>query len=154
MKEVFIPEYLAKDKSTLKELLTDMQYHVTQENGTEPPFSGEYCNNFDKGVYVDVTTGEPLFQSGDKFRSDCGWASFSKPISPDVIREKTDSSMGLERTEVRSRSGDCHLGHVFNDGPKDSGGLRYCINSASIRFIPYDMLDHERRYSNLKVLFE
>jgi peptide methionine sulfoxide reductase msrA/msrB len=154
MKEVFIPEYLAKSKETLKKVLTDMQYHVTQENGTEPPHSGEYCDEFRRGIYVDVTTGEPLFQSGDKFESGCGWPSFSKPISPDVIRILEDDSLGMQRTEVRSRSGDCHLGHVFEDGPEESGGLRYCINSASLKFIPYEDLDKERRYSNLKVLFE
>ena len=120
-----------------------MQYQVTQENATEYAFSGEYFDNHDKGLYVDVVTGEPLFLSSDKYDSGCGWPSFVKPVIPDVVIEREDTSYGMVRVEVRSRAGDTHLGHVFNDGPADRGGLRYCINSASIRFIPYDEMEAE-----------
>ena len=135
----------APDRKTLKEKLTPEQYHVTQENGTEPPFRNEYWDKFEPGIYVDVTTGEPLFVSTDKFESGCGWPSFSKPIDANGVREKEDSSHGMTRTEVRSASGDAHLGHVFTDGPKEAGGLRYCINSAALRFIPRDKM-HELGY--------
>lgn len=136
-------KYKIKTKEELKNTLNEMQYDVTQNNGTEPPFKNEYYNNFKEGIYVDITTGEPLFVSTDKFESGCGWPSFSKPINPELIKELTDFSHGRIRTEVRSKLGDAHLGHVFNDGPKESGGLRYCINSASLRFIPKEKMEEE-----------
>nr|WP_161979502.1 peptide-methionine (R)-S-oxide reductase MsrB [Streptococcus sp. S784/96/1] len=120
----------------LKTLLSAEEYNVTQKNGTERAFSNRYWDQFESGIYVDVVTGEPLFSSRDKFESGCGWPSFSRPISPDVMVYKEDTSFNMTRTEVRSRVGDSHLGHVFTDGPEDKGGLRYCINSLSIRFIP------------------
>jgi peptide-methionine (R)-S-oxide reductase len=116
--------------------LTPEQFRVTQQSGTERPWSGEYVENKDKGIYVDVVSGEPLFASSDKYESGCGWPSFTKPIEPAHVNELSDMSHGMVRTEVRSAHGDSHLGHVFNDGPRDRGGLRYCINSASLRFIP------------------
>ncbi len=117
------------------ESLTPEQYHVTQESGTEPPGNGEYLANVEPGIYVDIVSGEPLFASSEKFDSGCGWPSFSKPIDNDYINELRDTDHGMIRTEVRSSHGDSHLGHVFPDGPQDRGGLRYCINSASLRFI-------------------
>ncbi|MDD2575354.1 MAG: peptide-methionine (R)-S-oxide reductase MsrB [Acholeplasmataceae bacterium] len=123
--------------------LTDLQKHVTLENGTEPPFNNEYWNHFDKGLYVDILDGTPLFISKDKFESDCGWPSFSKPINRTLIKEKADFSLGMHRIEVRSKEADSHLGHVFTDGPKALGGLRYCINSAALRFIAYEDLERE-----------
>lgn len=129
--------------ATLRKRLTPEQYAVTQKNATEPAFHNEYWNEHRAGIYVDITTGEPLFVSTDKFDSGCGWPSFSKPIQKDLITEKKDTSYGMVRTEVRSKSGDAHLGHVFTDGPKDKGGLRYCINSASLRFIPKDKMKEE-----------
>ena len=146
-------DYPVPDDQVLKEKLTDIQYQVTQNNDTERPYTNEYAATFDKGIYVDVVTGEPLFSSEDKFESGCGWPSFSKPIIPEVVTEHTDTSFNMKRTEVRSRAGDTHLGHVFDDGPKDLGGLRYCINSASIRFIPFDELETEG-YGYLKPLFD
>ncbi|MDF1635329.1 peptide-methionine (R)-S-oxide reductase MsrB [Mycoplana sp. MJR14] len=116
--------------------LTPEQYRVTQQNGTERPFTGEYNDNKRPGIYVDIVSGEPLFASSDKFDSGCGWPSFTKPIEPANVRELQDGSHGMIRTEVRSQHGDSHLGHVFTDGPRDRGGLRYCINSAALRFIP------------------
>lgn len=121
--------------------LNEMEYYVTKQNGTEPPFENEYWNHFEKGIYVDKVSGKPLFTSNDKFDSSCGWPSFSKAISDDEIIELVDKSYGMTRTEVRTELSDIHLGHVFNDGPKDKGGLRYCINSASIQFIPYEKLE-------------
>ena len=141
-------DYPVPDDQVLKEKLTDIQ-----NNDTERPYTNEYAATFDKGIYVDVVTGEPLFSSEDKFESGCGWPSFSKPIIPEVVTEHTDTSFNMKRTEVRSRAGDTHLGHVFDDGPKDLGGLRYCINSASIRFIPFDDLETEG-YGYLKPLFD
>lgn len=129
-------KYQKEDKKVLKEKLTAEQYKVTQENGTEMPFKNEYWDETREGIYVDITTGEPLFISTDKFESGCGWPSFSKPITKKLINEKLDTSAGMDRTEVRSKTGDAHLGHVFNDGPADKGGLRYCINSASLKFVP------------------
>ena len=123
--------------------LTPTQYRVTQENGTERPFTGEYHDNKEPGIYVDVVSGEPLFVSSDKFDSGSGWPSFTKPIEPANVNELRDDSHGMTRTEVRSVHGDSHLGHVFPDGPQDRGGLRYCINSAALRFIPRDEMEAE-----------
>lgn len=119
------------------------QYRVTQENGTERPGSGKYLGNKEPGIYVDVVSGEPLFASGDKYESGCGWPSFTKPIEPAHVAELRDASLGMVRTEVRSTHGDSHLGHVFPDGPADRGGLRYCINSASLRFVHRDDMEAE-----------
>lgn len=121
--------------------LTPEQYRVTQQNGTERPGTGEYLHNHEPGIYVDVVTGEPLFASSDKFDSGCGWPSFTKPIEPVNVKELRDTSHGMVRTEVRSVHGESHLGHVFPDGPRDRGGLRYCINSASLRFIHRDDME-------------
>ncbi|EEQ93303.1 peptide-methionine (R)-S-oxide reductase MsrB [Brucella sp. ZJ1_1] len=123
--------------------LTPEQYRVTQESGTERPGTGEYLYNKEPGIYVDIVSGEPLFASADKYESHCGWPSFTKPIEPANVAELTDVSHGMVRTEVRSAHGDSHLGHVFPDGPVDRGGLRYCINSASLRFIPKDRMEAE-----------
>jgi len=123
--------------------LTPEQYRVTQQMGTEAPGTGPYLNNKEPGIYVDIVSGEPLFASSDKFESGCGWPSFTKPIEPANINELHDTTHGMIRTEVRSAFGDSHLGHVFPDGPKDRGGLRYCINSASLRFIPRDRMEAE-----------
>jgi peptide-methionine (R)-S-oxide reductase len=125
------------------EALTPEQFHITQKNGTEPPFTGEYWNNHEPGLYVDVVSGEPLFASGDKFESGSGWPSFTKPVDAANVVEKRDLSHFMIRTEVRSAHGDSHLGHVFTDGPTEAGGLRYCINSASLRFIHRDDLQKE-----------
>ena len=123
--------------------LTPEQFRVTQKSGTEAPGSGELLDNEEPGIYVDIVSGEPLFASADKFESHCGWPSFTKPIEPAHVNELKDASHGMVRTEVRSTHGDSHLGHVFNDGPRDRGGLRYCINSASLRFIPRDDMEAE-----------
>ncbi|MFC6117659.1 peptide-methionine (R)-S-oxide reductase MsrB [Macrococcoides bohemicum] len=132
--------------------LNEIEYYVTKQNGTEPPFENEYWNHFEKGIYVDKVSGKPLFTSNDKFDSSCGWPSFSKAISDDEIIELVDKSYGMTRTEVRTELSDIHLGHVFNDGPKDKGGLRYCINSASIQFIPYEKLEALGYSEYIKVL--
>ncbi len=121
--------------------LTPEQYRVTQQNGTEYPGTGELLHNKKPGIYVDIVSGEPLFASSDKFESGCGWPSFTKPIEPANVKELKDSSHGMIRTEVRSAHGDSHLGHVFTDGPRDRGGLRYCINSASLRFVPREQME-------------
>ncbi len=123
--------------------LTPMQFRVTQESATERPGTGEYLHNHEPGIYVDIVSGEPLFASSDKFESGCGWPSFTKPIVADYVSELRDNTHGMVRTEVRSTHGDSHLGHVFNDGPPEAGGLRYCINSASLRFIPRDRMAAE-----------
>lgn len=135
--------YAKPDDATLRSQLTAEQYAVTQKNATEPAFKNEYWDEHRPGIYVDITTGEPLFVSTDKFDSGCGWPSFSKPIDTKLIAEKTDDSYGMQRTEVRSKTGNAHLGHVFEDGPADKGGLRYCINSASLRFIPKEKMQAE-----------
>ena len=123
--------------------LSPEQFHVTQENGTERPGSGTYLGNKEPGIYVDIVSGEPLFASSDKYESGCGWPSFTKPIEPAHVTELRDATLGMVRTEVRSAHGDSHLGHVFPDGPKDRGGLRYCINSASLRFVHRDDMQAE-----------
>ncbi|MCA1439915.1 peptide-methionine (R)-S-oxide reductase MsrB [Ensifer sp. IC4062] len=133
--------YKKTDEAVRK--LTPEQFRVTQQNGTERPFTGEYNDNKRPGIYVDIVSGEPLFASADKFDSGCGWPSFTKPIVPANVKELRDDSYGMIRTEVRSRHGDSHLGHVFPDGPQDRGGLRYCINSASLRFIPREEMEAE-----------
>ena len=135
--------YQKPDDATLRKKLSAEQYAVTQKNATEPAFHNEFWNEHRPGIYVDITTGEPLFVSTDKFDSGCGWPSFSKPIQKELIAEKKDTTHGMIRTEVRSKTGDAHLGHVFTDGPKDKGGLRYCINSASLRFIPKEKMKEE-----------
>jgi len=121
--------------------LTPEQFRVTQKSGTEAPGTGALLDNHEPGIYVDIVSGEPLFASSDKFESGCGWPSFTKPIEPAHVKELRDSSHGMIRTEVRSNGADSHLGHVFNDGPRDRGGLRYCINSASLRFIHRDEME-------------
>ncbi len=123
--------------------LTPEQFRVTQQDGTERPGTGQYLANKEPGIYVDIVSGEPLFASSDKFDSGCGWPSFTKPIEPVNVQELVDDSLGMRRTEVRSANGDSHLGHVFNDGPRDRGGLRYCINSASLRFVARDDMESE-----------
>ena len=133
--------YEKTSQAVLKEKLSEESYRVTQEAATEAPFSNAYDQTFEEGIYVDITTGEPLFFAKDKFASGCGWPSFSRPISKELIHYYQDLSHGMERIEVRSRSGNAHLGHVFTDGPRELGGLRYCINSASLRFIAKDEME-------------
>ena len=130
-----------EEQQQLRERLSEMAYKVTQENGTEPPFENEYNAHFEPGIYVDVVTKRPLFSSRDKFESGCGWPAFAKPINSAYVREKRDLSHGMFRTEVRSRIGDSHLGHVFSDGPIERGGMRYCINSAALEFIPESKME-------------
>lgn len=140
-----------KNKDDLKKKLTPLQYHVTQEQGTERPFENEFWNHHEDGIYVDIVSGEPLFSSLDKFDSSCGWPSFAKPLSS--VETKMDKSYGMIRTEVRSKTANSHLGHLFTDGPLELGGYRYCINSASLRFIPKKDLKKEG-YEAYLVLFE
>ena len=145
--------YKRKDVETLKRELSPIEYAVTMEDATESPYTGEYWNSFEEGIYVDITSGEPLFSSKDKFNSSCGWPSFSKPIEKDVTKYYKDTSHFMERIEVRSRVGDAHLGHVFEDGPLELGGLRYCINSAALKFIKKEDLEKEG-YGYLLSIFE
>ena len=136
-------KYMKRSKEELKKILTKEQYNVTQENGTELPYKNEYFDFYEEGIYVDIITGEPLFISSDKFNSGCGWPAFSKPIDRDFIKENIDKSHGMVRTEVRSKNGDSQLGHVLCDGPEELGGLRYCINSGSLKFIQKDKMKEE-----------
>ena len=142
-----------KDKEKLRQRLTPTQYAVTQDAATERPFTGRYDHFDQPGIYVDVVSGEPLFSSLDKYDAGCGWPSFTKPIAKRVVKEKRDQSFGIERTEVRSRQADSHLGHVFTDGPTDRGGRRYCINSAALQFIPVAELERAG-YGEYRQLFE
>ena len=136
-----MPKYMKSPERIAK--LSPEQYRVTQQSGTERPGTGQYLDNHEPGIYVDVVSDEPLFASSDKFESGCGWPSFTKPIEPANVNEITDSTHGMSRTEVRSANADSHLGHVFPDGPTDRGGLRYCINSASLRFVHRDNMEAE-----------
>ena len=141
-----------KDADAISRLSKE-QFRVTQQSATERPFENAYWDHDAPGLYVDIVSGEPLFSSLDKFDSDCGWPSFTKPVDPENVEERSDSTLGMVRTEVRSSHADSHLGHVFDDGPKAAGGLRYCINSASLRFIPLDELESEG-YGEYVKLFE
>lgn len=141
------------DKDKLKDKLSDISYRVTQENATEMPFTSPYNDFYEDGIYVDIVSGEVLFSSLDKYYAGCGWPSFTKTLDDKNITEKTDLSHGMIRTEVRSKTADSHLGHVFPDGPKDKGGLRYCINGASLRFIPKNKMEEEG-YGKYLEIFE
>jgi peptide-methionine (R)-S-oxide reductase len=142
----------SKDPEAISRL-TSEQYNVTQQSATERPFQNEFWDHDESGIYVDIVSGEPLFTSLDKFDSNCGWPSFTKPLEVANVEERSDNSLGASRTEVRSTHADSHLGHVFDDGPTDAGGLRYCINSASLRFVPLDELEDEG-YGEYVKLFE
>lgn len=139
------------NKDELRKKLTDIQYKVTQESGTEMPFSSEYDNFYEDGIYVDIVSGEALFSSRDKYNAGCGWPSFTKPIDGTELAEKDDFKLARKRIEVRSKDADSHLGHVFPDGPKEATGLRYCINGAALRFIPKDKLEEEGYGEYLKI---
>jgi len=141
------------DKTDRLKALTPIQFTVTQQNGTEPPFHNEFWDNQQEGIYVDIVSGEALFSSRDQYDAGCGWPSFTKPINQPSVIERADITHGMRRVEVRSQKADSHLGHVFTDGPQESGGLRYCINSAALRFIPADELD-EAGYGDYKALFQ
>lgn len=130
-------------KDNLREKLTEMQYYVTQQNGTEPPYKNEFDQHFDEGIYVDIVSGKPLFHSKDKYDAGCGWPSFTRPIDAPEVVEEFDDSFGMRRVEVRSKTANSHLGHVFPDGPKEETGLRYCINSAALRFVPKQDLEKD-----------
>lgn len=146
-------KYIKPDEREIKESLTELQYQVTQKDATERPFSSEYDKHFEEGIYVDIVSGEPLFSSLDKYDAACGWPSFTRPLENDHIKEKSDTSFGMRRTEVRSKHADSHLGHVFSDGPREQGGLRYCINGASLKFIKKEDLEKEG-YGNYRNFFE
>lgn len=133
--------------------LTPLQYRVTQEDGTETPFQNEFDAHFEDGIYVDIVSGEPLFSSKDKFDAGCGWPAFAKTLQDKALQENQDTRFGTVRTEVRSKEADSHLGHLFPDGPKELGGMRYCINSAALRFVPADKLE-EQGYAEYAVLFK
>lgn len=153
-RDAFIDEHwtIKKNKEDLQQKLTPMQYEVTQNDGTEPPFQNEFWNHEEEGIYVEIVSGEALFSSKDKYDAGCGWPSFTRPLQSYSIEEKMDTTHMMVRTEVRSKQGDSHLGHVFDDGPQDKGGLRYCINSAALRFIPKADLEKEG-YGEYKKLF-
>lgn len=144
---------MTSEHDDLKNRLTKEQFEVTQHSATEPPFRNEYWNNSRDGIYVDIVSGEPLFNSQDQYDAGCGWPSFTKPMKSEEVVEKSDLSHGMIRTEVRSSTADSHLGHVFEDGPKETGGLRYCINSAALRFIPKADLEKEG-YGSYRALFD
>lgn len=146
-----MPEYRKTPEALAR--LNPLQYRVTQESATEQPFANEFNDHTEAGLYVDIVSGEPLFTSMDKFHSHCGWPSFTRPVDNGNVAENRDTTHGMVRIEVRSSHGDSHLGHVFEDGPRDSGGLRYCINSASLRFVPVAELEQEG-YGEYRKLFE
>jgi peptide-methionine (R)-S-oxide reductase len=152
VKEGSVTDRYRKDPGTVSQL-TPTQYQITQEGATEPAFDNEFWEKKEAGIYVDVVSGEPLFASRQKFDSGCGWPSFTIPLEPDNVLEKEDRSHGMVRTEVRSAQGDSHLGHVFDDGPPEEGGLRYCINSAALRFVPYEELEAEG-YGQYRKVFD
>jgi len=143
--------YMKPNKEELKRKLTPLQYQVTQENATESPFDNEFWNHKEEGIYVDIVSGKPLFSSLHKYDSGCGWPSFTEPIDQEAVQQKSDYKYNMNRTEVRSDQGDSHLGHVFNDGPIDKGGLRYCINSAALRFVPVSEMEKEGYGDYLKL---